>query len=90
MANSDGQVRIDIRDNALQTAKNLEKLQDRFASLANDTSKYERILAKVEGTSKANLPIYDKIRQKLAEQQNASRQAYEELRKLTNIQHHFK
>lgn len=83
--NSDGRVVIDIKDNAFQVAKNLGKLQDSFATLANDTSKYERILAKVEGTSKANLPIYEKIRQKLEEQKAASRQAYEELRKMADV-----
>lgn len=86
MANSDGRVVIKIEDNAIKVEQNLGKLQDRFASLANDTSKYEKILAKVEGTSKANLPVYDKIRQKLAEQQKASKQAYEELKKLANVQ----
>lgn len=86
MTNADGQVRIKIEDNALKVAANLSKLQDRFSTLSNDVTKYERILAKVEGTENAKLPIYDKIRQKLEEQKEAIKQATNEYKKLADIQ----
>lgn len=86
MSNQDGKVVIRIEDNAVKAAANLGKLQDRFATLANDTSKYERILKKVEGTSATNFPVYEKVRQKLEEQQKAIKQATNEFKKLADVQ----
>lgn len=79
MANNDGRVIINIDSNAQKVAKD-------FENLTNDTSKYERILRNVAGTSNATLPIYDKIRAKLKEQQAAANSTIASYQKLANAQ----
>lgn len=79
MANQDGKVIINIDSNATKVARD-------FQNLTNDTSKYERILRNVAGTSNATLPIYDKIRSKLKEQQSAANSAITSYQKLANAQ----
>lgn len=79
MANQDGKVIINIDSNASKVARD-------FQNLTNDTSKYERILRNVAGTSNATLPIYDKIRAKLKEQQAAANSAITSYQKLANAQ----
>lgn len=83
---SDGTVVIKIESNALKTAQELGKVQDEFANLSNESGKLERILKRVEGTTAANLPVYEKMRKKLEEQREASRQAYENFKKLADVQ----
>ena len=75
----DGKVIINIDSNASKVARD-------FQNLTNDTSKYERILKNVAGTSNATLPIYDKIRAKLKEQQAAANSAIVSYQKLANAQ----
>ena len=75
----DGRVIINIDSNASKVARD-------FQNLTNDTSKYERILRNVAGTSNATLPIYDKIRAKLKEQQAAANSAIVSYQKLANAQ----
>ena len=75
----DGRVIINIDSNASKVARD-------FQNLTNDTSKYERILRNVAGTSNATLPIYDKIRAKLKEQQTAANSAITSYQKLANAQ----
>ena len=75
----DGKVIINIDSNASKVARD-------FQNLTNDTSKYERILRNVAGTSNATLPIYDKIRAKLKEQQAAANSAITSYQKLANAQ----
>ena len=75
----DGKVIINIDSNASKVARD-------FQNLTNDTSKYERILRNVAGTSNATLPIYDKIRAKLKEQQAAANSAISSYQKLANAQ----
>lgn len=75
----DGKVIINIDSNASKVARD-------FQNLTNDTSKYERILKNVAGTSNATLPIYDKIRAKLKEQQAAANSAITSYQKLANAQ----
>lgn len=79
MSNQDGRVIINIDSNASKVARD-------FQNLTNDTSKYERILRNVAGTSNATLPIYDKIRSKLKEQQSAANSAITSYQKLANAQ----
>lgn len=79
MSNQDGRVIINIDSNASKVARD-------FQNLTNDTSKYERILKNVAGTSNATLPIYDKIRAKLKEQQAAANSAIVSYQKLANAQ----
>ena len=79
MSNQDGRVIINIDSNASKVARD-------FQNLTNDTSKYERILRNVAGTSNATLPIYDKIRAKLKEQQAAANSAIASYQKLANAQ----
>ena len=78
-SNNDGRVIINIDSNASKVARD-------FQNLTNDTSKYERILRNVAGTSNATLPIYDKIRAKLKEQQAATNSAIASYQKLANAQ----
>lgn len=78
-SNNDGRVIINIDSNASKVARD-------FQNLTNDTSKYERILRNVAGTSNATLPIYDKIRAKLKEQQSAANSAITSYQKLANAQ----
>ena len=78
-SNNDGRVIINIDSNASKVARD-------FQNLTNDTSKYERILKNVAGTSNATLPIYDKIRAKLKEQQAAANSAIASYQKLANAQ----
>ena len=78
-SNNDGRVIINIDSNASKVARD-------FQNLTNDTSKYERILRNVAGTSNATLPIYDKIRAKLKEQQAAVNSAIASYQKLANAQ----
>lgn len=78
-SNNDGRVIINIDSNASKVARD-------FQNLTNDTSKYERILRNVAGTSNATLPIYDKIRAKLKEQQAAANSTIESYQKLANAQ----
>lgn len=78
-SNNDGRVIINIDSNASKVARD-------FQNLTNDTSKYERILRNVAGTSNATLPIYDKIRAKLKEQQAAANSAIVSYQKLANAQ----
>ena len=78
-SNNDGRVIINIDSNASKVARD-------FQNLTNDTSKYERILRNVAGTSNATLPIYDKIRAKLKEQQAAANSAIASYQKLANAQ----
>lgn len=78
-SNNDGRVIINIDSNASKVARD-------FQNLSNDTSKYERILRNVAGTSNATLPIYDKIRSKLKEQQAAANSAITSYQKLANAQ----
>ena len=78
-SNNDGRVIINIDSNASKVARD-------FQNLTNDTSKYERILRNVAGTSNATLPIYDKIRSKLKEQQSAANSAITSYQKLANAQ----
>ena len=78
-SNNDGRVIINIDSNASKVARD-------FQNLSNDTSKYERILRNVAGTSNATLPIYDKIRAKLKEQQAAANSAIASYQKLANAQ----
>lgn len=78
-SNNDGRVVINIDSNASKVARD-------FQNLTNDTSKYERILRNVAGTSNATLPIYDKIRSKLKEQQSAANSAIVSYQKLANAQ----
>lgn len=78
-SNNDGRVIINIDSNASKVARD-------FQNLTNDTSKYERILRNVAGTSNATLPIYDKIRSKLKEQQAAANSAIVSYQKLANAQ----
>ena len=75
----DGKVIINIDSNASKVARD-------FQNLSNDTAKYERILQNVAGTSNATLPIYDKIRSKLKEQQSAANSAITSYQKLANAQ----
>lgn len=75
----DGKVVINIDSNASKVARD-------FQNLSNDTAKYERILQNVAGTSNATLPIYDKIRSKLKEQQSAVNSAITSYQKLANAQ----
>lgn len=75
----DGKVVINIDSNASKVARD-------FQNLSNDTAKYERILQNVAGTSNATLPIYDKIRAKLKEQQAAANSAITSYQKLANAQ----
>ena len=75
----DGKVIINIDSNASKVARD-------FQNLTNDTAKYERILTNVAGTSNATLPIYDKIRAKLKEQQAAANSAITSYQKLANAQ----
>lgn len=79
MSNQDGRVIINIDSNAQKVARD-------FQNLSNDTAKYERILQNVAGTSNATLPIYDKIRSKLKEQQAAANSAITSYQKLANAQ----
>ncbi len=79
MANNDGRVIINIDSNAQKVAKD-------FENLSNDTTKYERVLRNVAGTSNSTLPVYDKIRTKLKEQQQAANNAVTAYQKLTNVQ----
>lgn len=79
MANNDGKVIINIDSNAQKVARD-------FENLSNDTTKYERVLRNVAGTSNSTLPIYDKIRTKLKEQQQAANNAVTAYQKLTNVQ----
>ena len=78
-SNNDGRVIINIDSNASKVARD-------FQNLSNDTAKYERILQNVAGTSNATLPIYDKIRAKLKEQQAAANSAITSYQKLANAQ----
>ena len=78
-SNNDGRVIINIDSNASKVARD-------FQNLTNDTSKYERILRNVAGTSNSTLPIYDKIRAKLKEQQAAANSAIVSYQKLANAQ----
>lgn len=78
-SNNDGRVIINIDSNAAKVARD-------FQNLTNDTSKYERILRNVAGTSNSTLPIYDKIRAKLKEQQAAANSAIASYQKLANAQ----
>lgn len=78
-SNNDGRVIINIDSNASKVARD-------FQNLTNDTSKYERILRNVAGTSNATLPIYDKIRAKLKEQQAAANSTIASYQKLANAQ----
>ena len=78
-SNNDGRVVINIDSNASKVARD-------FQNLTNDTAKYERILRNVAGTSNATLPIYDKIRAKLKEQQAAANSAITSYQKLANAQ----
>ena len=78
-SNNDGRVIINIDSNASKVARD-------FQNLTNDTSKYERILRNVAGTSNATLPIYDKIRAKLKEQQAAANSVIASYQKLANAQ----
>lgn len=75
----DGKVIINIDSNASKVARD-------FQNLTNDTAKYERILRNVAGTSNATLPIYDKIRAKLKEQQAAANSTIASYQKLANAQ----
>lgn len=79
MANNDGRVIINIDSNAQKVAKD-------FENLSNDTIKYERVLRNVAGTSNSTLPVYDKIRTKLKEQQQAANNAVTAYQKLANVQ----
>ena len=79
MANNDGRVIINIDSNAQKVARD-------FENLSNDTTKYERVLRNVAGTSNSTLPIYDKIRTKLKEQQQAANNAVTAYQKLANVQ----
>lgn len=78
-SNNDGRVVINIDSNASKVARD-------FQNLTNDTAKYERILRNVAGTSNSTLPIYDKIRAKLKEQQAAANSAIASYQKLANAQ----
>lgn len=78
-SNNDGRVIINIDSNASKVARD-------FQNLTNDTAKYERILRNVAGTSNSTLPIYDKIRSKLKEQQAAANSAITSYQKLANAQ----
>ena len=75
----DGKVVINIDSNASKVARD-------FQNLSNDTAKYQRILQNVAGTSNATLPIYDKIRAKLKEQQAAANSVIASYQKLANAQ----
>ena len=75
----DGKVIINIDSNASKVARD-------FQNLSNDTAKYQRILQNVAGTSNATLPIYDKIRAKLKEQQAAANSVIASYQKLANAQ----
>ena len=79
MSNNDGHVIINIDSNALKVAREFENLD-------NVTAKYEKILKSVEGTSNASLPVYEKLRTKLKEQQNAAENALSSFEKLANAQ----
>lgn len=79
MSNNDGHVIINIDSNALKVAREFENLD-------NVTAKYEKILKSVEGTSNASLPIYEKLRAKLKEQQTAANHALNSFQKLANVQ----
>ena len=68
MSNQDGKVIINIDSNAAKVTREFENLD-------NVTAKYEKILKSVEGTSNASLPIYEKLRAKLKEQQTAANHA---------------
>ena len=50
------------------------------------TDKYERVLQRVEGTANSSLPVYDKIRTKLKEQQNTINANILSYQKLANAQ----
>lgn len=79
MSNNDGRVIINIDSNAQKVARD-------FENLSNDTIKYERILRNVAGTSNASLPIYEKLRTKLKEQQTVANNAVTAYQKLANVQ----
>lgn len=79
MSNQDGRVIINIDSNASKVARD-------FQNLSNDTAKYEKILKRLEGTSNASLPVYEKIRTKLKEQQQAANNALISFQKLANVQ----
>lgn len=79
MSNQDGKVIINIDSNAAKVTREFENLD-------NVTAKYEKILKSVEGTSNASLPIYEKLRAKLKEQQTAANHALNSFQKLANVQ----
>ena len=79
MSNQDGKVIINIDSNAAKVTREFENLD-------NVTAKYEKILKSVEGTSNASLPIYEKLRAKLKEQQTAANHALNSFQKLANAQ----
>ena len=79
MSNNDGRVVINIDSNASKVAREFENLD-------NVTAKYEKILKGVEGTSNASLPVYEKLRAKLKEQQQAANNALTSFQKLANVQ----
>lgn len=79
MSSQDGKVIINIDSNAAKVTREFENLD-------NVTAKYEKILKSVEGTSNASLPIYEKLRAKLKEQQTAANHALNSFQKLANVQ----
>lgn len=78
MPTNDGRVIIKIDSNAKQAASD-------FQLLNQTTEKYERILAKVQGTANANLTVYKKLADKLKEQQRETANALNSYRKLSNV-----
>lgn len=79
MSNQDGKVIINIDSNAAKVARD-------FDQLGKMTDKYERVLQRVEGTANSSLPVYDKIRTKLKEQQNTINANILSYQKLANAQ----
>lgn len=79
MSNNDGHVIIDIDSNAAKVTRD-------FDQLGKMTDKYERVLQRVEGTANSSLPVYDKIRTKLKEQQNTINANILSYQKLANAQ----
>lgn len=78
-SNSDGRVIINIDSNAAKVSRD-------FDQLGKMTDKYERVLQRVEGTANSSLPVYDKIRTKLKEQQNTINANILSYQKLANAQ----
>lgn len=79
MSNQDGKVIINIDSNAAKVSRD-------FDQLGKMTDKYERVLQRVEGTANSSLPVYDKIRTKLKEQQNTINANILSYQKLANAQ----